>query len=91
MLLKWASNKKRKLALAKSSVKIRAHDVVASNKILFGVPLVFLASNLTNLYFYFKYSWKLASSIWLRFFLTGCFCFLFNFYIISNPPCDLQP
>lgn len=73
---------KRKEALAKSSVKIKGNDVVASWKLLVGVFLVPVIIQFTCLIFFFTYSKRYASTFLGRWLATTIFGWLIAAYLV---------
>lgn len=80
-LMRFAE-KKRLQALKSSSVKIKGNDVVASWKIMVGLPLAIVLFNVLHVVFYIFFSGRFVSGIFHRIILSSAFNFVFFWYIV---------
>lgn len=86
LYLQSVASKSRKQALAKSEVKIKGNDVMASVKILQGIPLVLVVNTIRNLIFFVFFSGRFVNGLAARCLLTVLLSALFDIYIISKDP-----
>lgn len=76
------AEKKRREALAKSSVKIQGNDVVASWKIMIGLFIVPIMIHLTSWIFFIFRSQVYASTLLGRWFASVLFAVCFSAYLV---------
>jgi hypothetical protein len=84
LYLQHIASKSRKQALAKSEVKIKGNDVMASVKILQGIPLVLIVNTIRNLLFLVFFSKHFAQGFGSRCLATALLSALFDLYVIGN-------